>query len=59
MGAAAATARAAGLFRRTTGLMEQRADYAGVIPLQADCTTKRSHGSGPPCQSDARDSEAD
>ena len=41
----------------TAGRTEQRAGEAGVIQLQADCTTTRPHGSGPTRQSDAGDSE--
>ena len=45
---------------RTTLLglrMEQRADEAGAMPLQADCTTMRPLGSWPKQQSDALESE--
>ena len=41
----------------TTGQIEQRAEYAGVNPRQADCTTKRPLWSRPTRQSNARDSE--
>jgi hypothetical protein len=34
-------------FGSNAGHMEQRADEAGAIPLQADCVTTRPLGSGP------------
>ena len=44
-------------FGSTAGRMELQADEAGVILLQADCTTTQPFRSGPTRQSDALDSE--